>query len=51
MKTVINLNIVKDYVGTAEALEEFIIQEKHTYMHCSGNVASISIQHVREIWA
>lgn len=50
MKSIINLNIVKDHGGTAETLEEFIIQEKHTYVRCSGNVASISIQHVREIW-
>jgi len=51
MKSIINLNIVTDYDGTGETSEELIILEKHTYMHGSGNVASISIQCIREIWA
>lgn len=51
MKSIINLDIGKDCGETAETLEEFIIQEKHTSTRCSGNVASISMQRVREIWA
>lgn len=49
MKSVINS--VADCGGMSETSEEFIIQEKHTYMHGCGTVGSINIEHVREIWA
>lgn len=45
------INIVGDCGRMAEISEEFLTQEKHTYMHCCGTVGSISTGHVREIWA